>query len=35
MVMPRDYKGVLLAEAEAKRKGRVPEFSELVGAANG
>ena len=34
-VMPRDYKRVLRAEAEAKRKGRVPEFSELVGAANG
>jgi glutamate synthase (NADPH/NADH) large chain len=34
-VMPRDYKRVLLAEAEAKRKGRVAEFSELVGAANG
>jgi glutamate synthase (ferredoxin) len=34
-VMPRDYKRVLQAEAEARRKGRVPEFSELVGAANG
>jgi glutamate synthase (NADPH/NADH) large chain len=34
-VMPRDYKRVLRAEAEARSKGRVPEFSELVGAANG
>ena len=32
-VMPRDYKRVMLAEAEARRKGRVAEFSELVGAA--
>jgi hypothetical protein len=34
-VMPRDYKRVLLAEAAARQTGRVPEFSELVGAANG
>ncbi|HEY8536166.1 MAG TPA: hypothetical protein VIL25_06940, partial [Vicinamibacterales bacterium] len=34
-VMPRDYKRVLQAEAEARRAGRVAEFHELVGAANG
>ena len=34
-VMPRDYKRVLLAEAAARRSGRVAEFRELVGAANG
>ena len=34
-VMPRDYKRVLLAEAEAKKAGRAPAFSELVGAARG
>ena len=34
-VMPRDYKRVLLAEAAARKSGRVAEFRELVGAANG
>ena len=34
-VMPRDYKRVLQAEAAARKSGRVPEFRELVGAANG
>jgi glutamate synthase (NADPH/NADH) large chain len=34
-VMPRDFKRVLAAEARAAAEGRVAEFSELVGAANG
>ncbi len=34
-VMPRDYKRVLRAEAEAQKNGRTAEFSELVGVANG
>ena len=34
-VMPRDYKRVLKAEADAKTSGRTLQFDELVGAANG
>jgi glutamate synthase domain-containing protein 2/glutamate synthase domain-containing protein 3 len=34
-VMPRDYKRVLKAEAEAVRAGRAVQFDDLVGAANG
>jgi glutamate synthase domain-containing protein 3 len=34
-IMPRDFKRVLKAEAQARAEGRVAAFSELVGAANG
>jgi glutamate synthase domain-containing protein 3 len=34
-VMPRDYKRVLRAEAEAQKAGKTLAFDELVGAANG
>jgi hypothetical protein len=34
-VMPRDYKRVLRAEAEAQKSGKTLAFEELVGAANG
>jgi glutamate synthase domain-containing protein 3 len=34
-VMPRDYKRVLQAEARAAAEGRMADFAELVGAANG
>jgi glutamate synthase domain-containing protein 3 len=34
-VMPRDFKRVLQAEETARKKGRVPQFSELVGVAHG
>jgi glutamate synthase (ferredoxin) len=34
-VMPRDFKRVLAAEAKAAAEGRVAQFAELVGVANG
>jgi glutamate synthase (NADPH/NADH) large chain len=34
-VMPRDYKRVLDAEAQARAEGRAPTFAELVGASGG
>ncbi len=34
-VIPRDYKRVLMAEAQARAESREPRFAELVGAANG
>ena len=34
-VMPRDYKRVLKAEADARTAGRTVQFDDLVGAANG
>ena len=34
-VMPRDYKRVLQAEEDARRKGRAPQFAELVEVARG
>ena len=34
-IMPRDYKRVLLAEAQARAEGRPPTFAELVGTSGG
>jgi len=34
-IMPRDYKRVLLAEAQARAEGRQPTFAELVGTTGG
>jgi glutamate synthase domain-containing protein 3 len=34
-VMPKDYKRVLAAEAQARAEGRAPTFAELVGATSG
>jgi glutamate synthase (NADPH/NADH) large chain len=34
-IMPRDYKRVLQAEAQARAEGREPTFAELVGATSG
>ena len=34
-VMPKDYRRVLRAEAEARAEGREPTFAELVGATSG
>jgi glutamate synthase domain-containing protein 3 len=34
-VMPKDYKRVLAAEAQARAEGRDPTFAELVGATSG
>jgi glutamate synthase (NADPH/NADH) large chain len=34
-IMPRDYKRVLAAEAQARVEGREPTFAELVGATSG
>ena len=34
-VMPKDYKRVLAAEANARAEGREPTFAELVGATSG
>jgi glutamate synthase (NADPH/NADH) large chain len=34
-VMPKDYKRVLAAEAQARIEGREPTFAELVGATSG
>jgi glutamate synthase (NADPH/NADH) large chain len=34
-VMPRDYRRVLAAQAQAKAEGREPTWNELLGVTNG